>query len=188
MTNNNEQYFTADGIDIREASGFIDPSYPLTLRTEILPNLWVGGTDYNDRTFEGMNEAFITAGEFDSVYTFYGNANPVDWQVEEYRYAFFDSEKESLSVSHLRRAVFMAYEDWTNGKRVLIRCQAGLNRSGLVTALVLMRAGYSAQEAIDRIRFLRDPQCLYNQGFVRFLHSQAPQDWVDPNLPNPEQS
>lgn len=186
MTNNENKYLTADGVDIREASGLVHPDYDLALKTEILPNLWMGGTDWNDRTEFGMNEAYITAGEFDSVYTFYGNANPVDWLVEEYRYAFFDSEKHPLDVGKLRRAVHLAYEDWTNGKRVLIRCQAGLNRSGLVTALVLMRAGYLAQEAIDRIRLLRDQQCLYNNHFVRFLHKQDPQDWIDPSLAKSE--
>jgi hypothetical protein len=183
----NNDYVTADGYDIREASGYIDPYYPLALRTQILPNLWMGGTDYNDRIETGMGDfAYVTAADFDSVYTFYGNANPVDWLVEEYRYAFYDSEHHPLDVERLRRAVYLAYEDWRNGKRVLIRCQAGLNRSGLVTALVLMRAGFTAQDAIDRIRSLRDEQCLYNKGFVKFLLNLDPQDWVDPNLADSE--
>jgi protein-tyrosine phosphatase len=186
MTYNNDDYLTADGIDIRDASGVIDPHYDLSLRTEMLPNLWMGGTDYNDRTEYGIVKPFITIKQFDSVYTFYGNANPVDWLVEEYRYAFYDSEEHPLDIARLRRAVDLAYADWTNGKRVLIRCQAGLNRSGLVTALVLMRAGFTAQDAIDRIRNVRDPQCLYNKAFVKFLHEQDLQDWVDPDLSDSE--
>jgi hypothetical protein len=173
MTNNNDRYLTADGIDTREASGVVHPDYDLPLRSEILPNLWMGGTDYKDRTEDGMAMPYITIDDFDSVYTFYGSANPVDWFVEEYRFAFLDSEREPLDISKLKRAVLMAYEDWSSGKRVLIRCQAGLNRSGIVTALVLMRSGLTAQESIDLIRKARDPQCLYNKHFVKFLHEQG---------------
>lgn len=186
MTDNSKDYLTADGVDTREASGLIDPMYDLPVRTELLPNLWMGGTDYKDRTYYGTSEPFITSEDFDAVYTFYASSNPVDWFVEEYRYAFLDSENDPLDSSKVRRAVLMAYEDWKSGKRVLIRCQAGLNRSGIVTALVLMRAGYTAQDAIDRIRTLRDPQCLYNNLFTKFLHQQDPQEWIDPDLADSE--
>lgn len=174
MTDSNyNKYLTVDGIDTREASGLVHPNYDLPLRSEILPNLWMGGTDYNDRTEDGMSTPYITLDDFDSVYTFYGSANPVDWFVEEYRFAFLDSEREPLDILKLKRAVLMAYEDWSSGKRVLIRCQAGLNRSGIVTALVLMCSGLTAQESIDLIRNTRDPQCLYNKHFVKFLHEQG---------------
>ncbi len=59
-------------------------------------------------------------------------------------------------------------------KRVLIRCQAGWNRSGLITSLVLMRAGYSAQEAIDLIRERRSHHALCNQTFEQFLLDKEP--------------
>jgi hypothetical protein len=180
MTDNVNKYLTVDGIDTREASGLVHPHYDLPLRSEILPNLWMGGTDYNDRTESGMPLPYITVEDFDSVYTFYGNANPVDWFVEEYRFAFLDSEREPLDISKLRRAVLMAYEDWQAGKRVLIRCQAGLNRSGIVTALVLMRSGLTAQESIELIRTERDPQCLYNSHFQKFLREQDLNDWRAP--------
>lgn len=186
MTENEKDYLTADGIDTREASGLIHPDYDLPVRTEILPNLWMGGTDYYDRIEFGTDKHFITPEDFDAVYTFYASSNPVDWFVEEYRFAFLDSEREPLETSKLRRAVELSYEDWKNGKRVLIRCQAGLNRSGIITALVLMRAGFTAQDAIDRIRNVRDQQCLYNKHFVQFLHSQDPQAWIDPDLSDSE--
>jgi hypothetical protein len=181
-TNDNPYYLSVDGIDVREASGLIDPRYDLPVKSEILPNLWMGGTDYNDRTEFPMVKPFITAKDFDAVYTFYGNANPVDWLVEEYRYAFFDSEQHKLDITKLKRAVLMAYEDWKSGKRVLIRCQAGLNRSGIVTALVLMRSGMTADEAIEYIRTERDSYCLYNKYFTNFLKRQDPLEWLDPNL------
>jgi hypothetical protein len=60
------------------------------------------------------------------------------------------------------------------GERVLIRCQAGVNRSGLVTALVLMLDGYSAREAIELIRERRAPAVLSNRHFVQWLVTEAP--------------
>lgn len=57
--------------------------------------------------------------------------------------------------------------------RVLIRCQAGLNRSGLVTALVLMLDGHSATEAVNQLRARRSPWALCNDAFVDWLVTDA---------------
>lgn len=57
------------------------------------------------------------------------------------------------------------------GKRVLVTCMQGMNRSGLVTALTLHhRLGISGREAIKRIRSRR-PGALYNPAFVAYLES-----------------
>jgi len=40
--------------------------------------------------------------------------------------------------------------EWKAGKKILIRCQVGCNRSGLVMAIVLMKEGYSAKDSIDQ--------------------------------------
>jgi protein-tyrosine phosphatase len=62
---------------------------------------------------------------------------------------------------------------WINEARqsgtVLVHCQAGLNRSSLVTARALMLAGMSATEAINRIRQQRSPACLCNKAFEKWL-------------------
>jgi protein-tyrosine phosphatase len=63
------------------------------------------------------------------------------------------------------------YSEWKQGKRCLSRCQAGLNRISIVTALVLMRDGWSAEDAIELNREKR-PGTLFNQNFVKFLHAQ----------------
>lgn len=51
----------------------------------------------------------------------------------------------------------------------LVHCQAGLNRSGLVAALVLMKRGRSAREAIDLLRATRSPAVLCNKSFEAWL-------------------
>ena len=65
-----------------------------------------------------------------------------------------------------------AHKDWKSGKRVLIRCQAGLNRSGLVTALVLIKDGYSAKDAIALMRDKRSKDVLMNPLFEEWLLSK----------------
>jgi len=56
------------------------------------------------------------------------------------------------------------------GKRVLVTCAMGLNRSGLIVALVLcMGWGLPAQEAIQRIRARRNPNALFNPYFQMFI-------------------
>jgi protein-tyrosine phosphatase len=54
-------------------------------------------------------------------------------------------------------------------KRVLVTCQMGLNRSGLVNALALMNLGYSAEHAIATVKKARSPFALSNTHFKKFL-------------------
>ena len=58
---------------------------------------------------------------------------------------------------------------WKDGKKVLIRCQAGINRSSFVMAFVLMREGYTAEEAISLMREKRSSWVLMNKSFEEFL-------------------
>lgn len=164
--------------DFREAVGLIHPRYDLPVWSEILPDLWMGGTDYADRLGLRFKSPFVTTENFDTVVTMYGYANPCDWYVTEYRYPILDSEDVDFDLDVIRNLVRTAYRDWKLGKRVLIRCQAGLNRSGLITALVLMMDGFTAEEAIDLIRNTRDPECLYNTAFTEWLSAQVAEDWL----------
>jgi hypothetical protein len=61
--------------------------------------------------------------------------------------------------------------DWLEeGHKVLVHCQAGLNRSSFVVALVLMeRYKMSADEAINHIRKSRSEMCLCNDEFRQYL-------------------
>jgi protein-tyrosine phosphatase len=54
------------------------------------------------------------------------------------------------------------------GKRVLVTCAQGRNRSGLVSGLVLVTNGLSADEAVSLIRSKRR-NALSNTHFVRCL-------------------
>jgi protein-tyrosine phosphatase len=55
----------------------------------------------------------------------------------------------------------------------LIHCQAGLNRSGLVAALTLVRGGMAPVDAIQLLREKRSPAVLCNPTFERWLLNQG---------------
>ena len=78
-----------------------------------------------------------------------------------------------------------AHQRWASGQQVLIRCQAGLNRSGLLTALVLMLAGLDAADAIDLIRAKRSEIALFNDDFVDWLLTEAAGSLGLPSASNP---
>lgn len=135
--------------------------------SKILPGLFMGGTaDFDvvsvaaERRF-GVDEPR----PFDAVVTLYAWAQPVSWEVEELRFGFGDGDISGVDLDRLLRAAVWSWKRWRAGDRVLIRCQAGLNRSGLVTALVLIREGYTAVDAIRLIRERRSPWALCNNSF-----------------------
>ena len=141
------------------------------LMHEVVTGLWQGGTHDDDVIGHPRfaHRPFITTANFDTVITMYQYANPAGWFVKEYRYCIYDSDMSTVDLEELFATARLAHADWAKGKRVLIRCQAGWNRSGLITALVLMLDGIPAREAIDLIREKRSPYALCNDDFVDFL-------------------
>lgn len=57
---------------------------------------------------------------------------------------------------------------------VLVHCQAGLNRSGLIAGMTLVLMGYSPEQAIHILRQRRSPAVLHNATFERFLMNFRP--------------
>lgn len=56
-----------------------------------------------------------------------------------------------------------------DGLRILVHCGAGINRSSLVTGLVLART-LTGKEAVAQVRHMR-PGALTNDSFVRYIES-----------------
>ncbi len=63
-------------------------------------------------------------------------------------------------------------------KTVFIHCRLGLNRSALLTGLVLIDEGYQAKDAIELMRKLRSPYVLENKTFERYLLSDTPTNGI----------
>jgi protein-tyrosine phosphatase len=62
----------------------------------------------------------------------------------------------------------------TRGRRVLVTCHMGWNRSGLVTGLTLRHLGIPARETIHRIRKARGPYALSNRYFAKIVEEFEP--------------
>ena len=149
---------------------------PTSLYSEIAPNLFMGGTADEDVIHQAVayNKA-RTDLPFDAIITMYAWANPADWKVQEFRYGIYDSDISQIDLDRLKQAVEFGYKRWLSGDRVLVRCQAGLNRSGLVTALIMMSTGLDAETAIEQIRKNRAEIALFNTHYVEWLMSEGAQ-------------
>ena len=141
------------------------------LYSEILPALWQGGTEDVDSIYHGQKR-LPSMGDprpFDAVVSLCAYTQPVGWLVKEFRYAFTDGPVEPEVYQQAELVADWAHKEWKSGSRVLIRCQAGLNRSGLITALVLIKEGMSSEQVIELIRKKRGQFALSNKHFVAYL-------------------
>ena len=147
--------------------------YP-QLYSMIAPNLFQGGTDDLDVIHLAQtNNRPRTDLPFDAIVTMYAWARPADWKVQEFRYGVPDASITDIDLDRLRQAVNFGYDRWKQGDRVLVRCQAGLNRSGLVLALILIKDGLNPAEAIARIRNNRGDDALFNRDFHNWLLTEG---------------
>ena len=147
--------------------------YP-QLYSMIAPNLFQGGTDDLDVIHLAQtNNRSRTDLPFDAIVTMYAWARPADWKVQEFRYGVPDASITDIDLDRLRQAVDFGYDRWKQGDRVLVRCQAGLNRSGLVLALILIKDGLKPAEAIARIRDNRGEDALFNRDFHNWLLTEG---------------
>jgi len=141
----------------------------LALYSEIAHRLWQGGTPDSEmldgsEPSDSSNQDF----GFTAVVTLDARSRPFGWGVKELRYGFEDGPLDRAEVPRILEVADWAFENWQKGEKVLIRCQAGANRSGLITAIVLMKDGMSAAKAIEMIRAKRKFG-LSNSDFVKFL-------------------
>jgi protein-tyrosine phosphatase len=72
---------------------------------------------------------------------------------------------------HIIRAANFVVHNVSRGRRTLVTCQAGLNRSGIITALaVCLLTGASGRQAVDLVQ-RRRPDALSNSNFVYHIES-----------------
>ena len=154
---------------MRWDSDFDDPP----TYSQISATLWQGGTEDEDTTIRARKRlATVNDVEpFDAVVSLCAHSMPFGWFVKEMRYAFPDGPTGSAIYEEIEQVADWAYTEWKAGKRLLIRCQAGMNRSSLVTALVLMRDGMSPEDAIELIRKKRSPYVFSNNHFLEYVES-----------------
>lgn len=121
-----------------------------------------------DNLFHGGYVENLDLGDrFDSIVSLY------QWETYPtkgvtYTYEMYDGGK--VDVETIEDAASQVQACLDNGDTVLVHCQAGLNRSGVVVALVLMRQGMTADAAINLLRSQRSSQVLCNISFENWLY------------------
>ncbi len=135
---------------------------------EIVPGLWIGCHDYDGPNGERMRA--VVGSEFDLVVSlFKWPFHGPDEGIEERYLPISDNYIEPWALQHIEKEAENAYWAWRSGRRVLVRCRAGLNRSALVVGLMLLCDGYPGREAVDLIREKRSPYALCNRFFESYL-------------------
>lgn len=131
------------------------------LISHIVDNLYVGGHSRSADLGDFFSHVF-------SLYIFEGEYRSDKTVTRHKGIRMLDSPTEDTSlVDEIVPEIVEALEA---GGNVLVHCQAGINRSNLVAALVLRQwKGLTSREAIDMLREKRSPLVLANWGFENYL-------------------
>lgn len=137
---------------------------PIDVASEIVPGLWMSGS-----------RAAIPDRRFDRVVTLCAERNEhvavppgsaaLSWRIADAR---LDDPEQAREWA--RRIAGWLEE----GETVLVRCAAGLNRSGLVVARTLIERGMDPHDAVILVRRRRRADALNNPWFVEWLRHERP--------------
>jgi hypothetical protein len=133
---------------------------------EVVPGLFQGGHDVRSQS----GSACVVGDQFDLVVSLvtregYGPAPETEHAVLR----LADAAVDPATGARVDEAAERIADAVRDGRRVLVRCSGGLNRSGLLVASALVRLGRTPDEAIAAVRAARGPWALTNPGFVAYL-------------------
>lgn len=144
--------------------------FDVPIFSHVKDGLYMGGTPaYNPEVLWKPDRT----PRFDAILCLYPwESYPLPHKTEIRREELYDSGSlpAAEQLQDLRRWVWERLED---GMDVLVHCQAGLNRSGLISALVLVEQGMTAADAISLLRAKRTPLVLCNAAFYQYLIEEA---------------
>jgi hypothetical protein len=124
--------------------------------------------------FQGdFPEGDVDWGRFDDVVSMSQAAPEVDLEPDGVWLHVPIPDAEVEDPDAVREAARVVAERVRAGRRVLVHCWAGLNRSGVVAARALMFMGVPVDEAIAAVRAARGDVALFNRAFVRWLYEEA---------------
>lgn len=137
---------------------------------EIIHNLWMGGHFY--RSPWGRYEPAVVRNQFEVVVSlFEAEGHGPGPGVEHHSKVIPDDPLNPDQIAVVESMAAVVLGALRDGRRTLVRCHAGYNRSGLVVAQVLVELGYDAPTAIKIIRERRSPFALNNEVFVEYLET-----------------
>lgn len=136
---------------------------------QVAKNLWIGGVptdpDEVDKQFDAL---VLAAKEFQTVFPAhkYPKTHVIYAPLE-------DGNPSRGEIIDALRAALDVYEHNKAGRKVLVTCAKGVNRSSLIAAMAMVISGKKPNEAIGMIRKHRHPisgaQPLFNDHFVRLI-------------------
>lgn len=142
--------------------------------SNVYPKLWVGAAPPADRSYPGVQMIVLCARE-------YQPASFAHFSGQIVRVAIPD---DALDTDELRRALsggMTVGNALKDGKRVLVTCRAGINRSAMVAGLGLLHVTKNApggramtpDDVIALMRSKRHADCLFNSHFRDYLRRFA---------------
>jgi protein-tyrosine phosphatase len=135
---------------------------------EVAAGLWMGGHEWIDE--HGELQSAVVTDQFDlviSLFTRAGHGPSPDRPHVVHEIP--DAVLLPAQIDRVAELAVCAAEQLRAGRTVLVRCRAGLNRSGLVTAQTLIELGHDAPTAIALVRQARSGDALNNTIFVDYL-------------------
>jgi len=138
-----------------------DTPFNIPLFSHIEGNLWMGGCPV-----KVVPDAFQYIVNLVSLYPWWEPYTIAKLQVHTRVHL-----KDELEIPSVERLYVLArcINVYKRHGPTLVHCQAGLNRSGLVTALALIESGMKAVDAIALLRTKRSPAVLCNRAFEEWL-------------------
>jgi hypothetical protein len=135
----------------------LDGQFSCPLITQIEGNLWNGG----------CMDGVPLPDDFKFVVSLYPwEKYKLGPDTERIEVTMYDSQDQGFEqVEEIAEAVVKCVE----AGKTLVHCQAGLNRSALISATALIKMGRTPAEAISLIREKRSPMCLCNESFENWL-------------------
>lgn len=135
---------------------------------EIAPGLWRGGHYWTDPA--GELRPVVVGAEFDLVISLFtrpghGPHPRVEHLVDEMP----DAPLTGAQLRTVLRLAGAARAALDSGRRILVRCHSGYNRSGLIVAQCLVDGGLAPAAAIGLVRLGRSPWALHNETFTEYL-------------------
>lgn len=162
--------FSQDVHRIEGMTAIGEMQFSAPLFTQLSVNLWIGGTPTTvwPPVFPPGVQAIVNLykwGQYDVPST----VGPDDYT----EVTMYDSAEQPVDREQVYGLAAWAYKRIMSGKVTLIHCQAGLNRSSLITVLVMTLMGYSVDDAITELRTKRSDACLINPAFETWLRENA---------------
>lgn len=132
-------------------------------------NLWVGAVPvYPKEVEENFDAVVLAAKEYQSAI-----ADVQRPGVRVILAPLDDSEPTPEEKAIALKAALEVYDLNKKGKKVLVTCAKGVNRSALIAALAMVLSGVPGEEAIERIRKSRKPASgatpLFNEHFCKLI-------------------